>query len=78
MNEKLEALKNALVCLCLVVVLFTSCRRDKSTTALLAEIERLQMVVQEVVSPTGASDTPTVKDDIPTDAHDIPTNMEEL
>lgn len=78
MNEKLEALKNALVCLCLIVVLFTSCRRDKSTTALLAEIGRLQMVVQEVVSPTGASDTPTVKDDMPTDAHDIPTNMEEL
>ena len=78
MNEKLEALKNALVCLCLVVVLFTSCRRDKSTTALLAEIGRLQMVVQEVVSPTGASDTPTVKDDIPTGAHDIPTNAEGL
>lgn len=78
MNEKLEALKNALVCLCLVVVLFTSCRRDKSTTALLAEIGRLQMVIQEVVSPTGASDTSTVKDDIPTGAHDIPTNAEGL
>ena len=78
MNEKLEALKNALVCLCLVVVLFTSCRRDKSTTALLAEIGRLQMVVQEVVSPTNESDIPTVKRDIPTDAHDIPTNMKEL
>lgn len=78
MNEKLEAIKNALVCLCLVVVLFTSCRRDKSTTALLAEIGRLQMVVQEVVTPTNASDIPTVNRDIPTDAHDIPTNMEEL
>lgn len=71
MNEKLEAIKNALVCLCLVVVLFTSCKRDKSTTALLAEIGRLQMVVQEVVLPTNASD-------IPTDAHDIPTNAEGL
>lgn len=78
MNEKLEAIKNALVCLCLVVVLFTSCRRDKSTTALLAEIGRLQMVVQEVVTPTSAPDTPTVKRDIPTGAHDIPTNVEEL
>lgn len=78
MNEKLEALKNALVCLCLVVVLFTSCRRDKSTTALLAEIGRLQMVVQEVVSPTNAPDTPTVKDDIPTGVRDIPTNNEGL
>ena len=78
MNEKLEAIKNALVCLCLVVVLFASCRRDKSTTALLAEIGRLQMVVQEVVSPTNESDIPTIKRDIPTDAHDIPTNVEEL
>lgn len=78
MNEKLEAIKNALVCLCLVVVLFTSCRRDKSTTALLAEIAQLQMVVQEVVSPTNESDTPIIKDDIPTGAHDIPTNAEEL
>ena len=78
MNEKLEALKNALVCLCLVVVLFTSCRRDKSTSALLAEIAQLQMVVQEVVSPTNASDAPTARNDIPTGAHDIPTNAEGL
>lgn len=77
MNEKLEAIKNALVCLCLVVVLFTSCRRDKSTTALLAEIGRLQMVVREVVLPTNESDIPNVNRDIPIGAHDIPTNKEE-
>ena len=43
-----------------------------------AHIAQLQMVVQEVVSPTNASDTPTVRDDIPTGAHDIPTNAEGL
>lgn len=48
LNDKLETLKNALVCLCLIAVFFTSCRRDKTTAALVQEIGHLKAVVMNV------------------------------
>lgn len=58
MKEKLEILKNLLICACLVVVLFTSCRQDKTAAALLSEINMLKAVVCET-----QEDAPTLEVD---------------
>lgn len=61
LNDKLETLKNALVCLCLIAVFFTSCRRDKTTAALVQEIGHLKAVVMNVEEDVETIDAP--KDD---------------
>lgn len=62
LNKKLETLKNILVCLALVCVIFTSCRKDKTSAIIADQIANLSAVVYEDMAKdpeaAPADDTP--------------------
>lgn len=58
LNRRLETLKNLLVCAALVSVIATSCRRERSSAELVAEILNLRAVM--VATPEPAQTPPPV------------------
>lgn len=56
LNRRLETLKNLLVCAALVSVIATSCRRERSSAELVAEILNLRAVM--VAAPEPAQTPP--------------------
>ena len=51
LNRRLETLKNLLVCAALVSVIATSCRRERSSAELVAEILNLRAVMCAAPEP---------------------------
>lgn len=47
-NQKIEALKNALICASLFAMLFSSCSSAKKTSLVLTKVASLEAVVEEV------------------------------
>lgn len=57
LNRRLETIKNLLVCAALVSVIATSCRRERSSAELVAEILNLRAVM--CAAPEPAQTPPT-------------------
>lgn len=65
LNDKIDALKNLLICGCLVGVLVSSCRRDRTADEIVAELSQLRLVVMNDQTDDGQNDDRHDRDDEP-------------
>lgn len=63
LNRRLETIKNLLVCAALVSVIATSCRRERSSAELVAEILNLRAVMCAAPDLRVDNETPPAADE---------------